>query len=83
MSVRLKSESLSLLLLSIEDSLLLGFAANVNSQQLYVFTLNINISLNSTNTSNNCCYLFPYFPWLESSLDGEAHSPAPFQFLRK
>jgi hypothetical protein len=55
----------------IEDSLLLVLVANVNSQQKYVFAMNNKASPPSTNTSNKCSYLFPYFPSLEGRLAGE------------
>jgi hypothetical protein len=60
-SVRSQSESLSLLLLSIDDSLLLLSVANISSQQLYIFTMN-NKETAPINTSNKCSFLFPYFP---------------------
>jgi hypothetical protein len=69
-SVRSESESLSLLLLSIEDSLLLLNAANFNSEQLYAFAIKIKLSP-PINHFNKCRYLFPYFPSLESRLAGE------------
>jgi hypothetical protein len=60
-SVRSQSESLSLLLLSIDDSLLLLSVANVSSQQLYIFAMN-NKETAPINTSNKCRFLFPNFP---------------------
>jgi hypothetical protein len=62
-SVRSEPESLSLLLLSTEDSLLLLSVANVNSQQLYVFTMN---NKSSSHSNNKCNYLFAYFHSLAS-----------------
>jgi hypothetical protein len=67
--VPVRSESL--LLLSIEDSLQLLSAGNVNSQQLYVFAMNNKASPPSINASNKCSYLFPYYPSLEGGLAGE------------
>jgi hypothetical protein len=72
-SVRSESKSLSLLLLSIEDSLLLLSTANVNFQRLYVFAMNDKVSppCININTSSKCSYLFPYFLSLESRLASE------------
>jgi hypothetical protein len=62
---------LSLLLLSIKDSLLLLSVANINFQQLCVFAMDDKASPTSVNTSNKCGYLFPFFPSLERQLAGE------------
>jgi len=67
-SVRSEFESLSLLLLSNEDSLLLLTVANVNSQQLYIFAKNNKAFPHSINTSNKCSYLFPLLPQFTESL---------------
>jgi hypothetical protein len=75
-SVRSESQSLSLLLLSTENSLLLLSAANVNSPAVYVFSMNDKACPHSINTSDKCSYLFPYFPSLESRLAGEQTVPA-------
>jgi hypothetical protein len=46
-------------------------SANINFQQLYVFTMNNKASPPSTNPTKKCRALFPYFPSLESRLAGE------------
>jgi hypothetical protein len=56
--------------MSIEDSLLLLSAVNVNSQQLHVFAMN-NKASPPPNTSNKCNYFFPYFHSLDRRLSGE------------
>jgi hypothetical protein len=71
LSVRSESESLSLLLMLTEDSLLLLSVANVISQQLYVLTINKKASSPAISISNKCRYLFPYFPSLKSRLATE------------
>lgn len=68
MSIRSESESLTLLLLSTEDSLMLLSEAKVNSQQLYIFMMN-NIAFPPINICDKCSS-FPYFPSLESHLAG-------------
>jgi hypothetical protein len=54
-----------------EDALLLLPAANVSSQQLYVFAMNNKASIFlSTRPTDRCSCLYPYFPSSENRLAG-------------